>query len=264
MQIESIKYTLQGAHLFHWQPINSNAPILFCSNKALFQPGKAIRGGVPICWPWFGPKHGFAQHGFVRTSDWTLVLDETKEDKHRILLSLNDSDATFSIFPFKFHLLLEIVESIDQLIISLTTTNKGNQPFQITSALHTYFNIGDISEILIDGLQNYEYYDKIDNLNKKEESRHLKIQSETDRIYNTSATTTIIDPILNRTIKIEHDASSIVIWNPWQEKSKVIADLEDDDYKKFICIESAFAPEQKSIQPQQSLTLKQSITVQTM
>lgn len=262
--MESIKYTLQGAHIFHWQPSTFADPVLFCSNKALFQAGKAIRGGVPICWPWFGPSQGLPQHGFVRTADWNLNHFDTNELERKIQFSTNEDEATLSLFPYKFHLLLDIIETNDQLSIALTTTNTDSQPFAITAALHTYFHVGDISEIYLDGLQHHSYYDKIDNHKKVQQQKHLKIEGETDSIYFTSDTTTINDPILCRTIKIEHNASSIVIWNPWKEKSKVIVDLEDNDYKKFICIESAFAEEAKTIQPQQSLTLKQKISLKNL
>ena len=262
--MESIKYTLQGAHLFYWQPSTFPDPVIFCSKKALFQQGKAIRGGVPICWPWFGPKDGLAQHGFVRTLDWKLNLEETSEIEHKIRFSISEDSFTLSMFPYKFHLFLDIIETNETLSIALTTTNTDELPFDITSALHTYFHIGDISEIYIDGLQHHSYIDKIDNLKKTQKENRLKINGETDRIYQTSDTTTIYDPILQRKIKIEHTASSIVIWNPWEEKSKAIADLEEDDYKKFICVESAIAPERVTILPQQSHTLKQEISIQNL
>ncbi len=264
-KFDTFKFTNQGAHLFHWQPAFANEPVLFCSEKAVFMPGKAIRGGVPICWPWFGFKADHAQHGFARTSDWRLEKDTISDYDHRVQLSLSSNLDTKALFPYEFKLTLDIIENQNDLLLSLTTINCDQKPFPITAALHTYFQVGDIHQVNIVGLQDSTFIDKLDNEKIKTESDHvLKINGEIDRIYLSSDTTKIIDSSLKRIITIDHNASSIVIWNPWIDKSKTIADLTEHDYKKFICIESAIMPHQKTLMPGQSFSLEQNIKIEKM
>jgi glucose-6-phosphate 1-epimerase len=258
--LDNLKYTLQGAHIFHWQPIGASHPIFFTSDKALFEKGKAIRGGVPICWPWFGPKEGLSQHGFARTAEWRLVSDESQEGKRKINLALSETEESKKIFPYNFHLSYSIEEEGNILKLSLTTLNTDDKAFLISPALHSYFFVGDVSEIKINGLQNVAFIDKVESGNLSTEgSEYLGITSETDRIYLGSSTNKIYDSSLSRSIKIDHMATATVVWNPWLDKCKAMVDMADDEYRKFVCVESAVMPDEILIHSGQAHILSQTI-----
>jgi len=242
------KITLQGAHIFHFKPIKKE-PILWLSNLAQFKIGKAIRGGIPICFPWFG-KHkldpSLAQHGFARTSIWKLVLSEELEDNTtHIILELTSNLETKKIWNYDFtlHLAVTIGEKLD---IEMSVTNRDKKAFEISTALHSYFNISDIENILIEGVEGCRYFDA---LSKKEELQNEKLNftEEVDRVYfNISKNIDLVDK--NRTIKLEQEGSnSLVIWNPWLEKSKTMSDMEDEGYKTMVCLETANALEDSQI-----------------
>ncbi len=261
----TLKYTTQGAHLYHWQPHYANAPVLFCSEKVVFQKDKAIRGGVPICWPWFGPKDGLPQHGFARTMEWLLVENNFENQINRIQFTMHSDESTKLFFPFDFKITFDIIENENNLLLSLTTVNLDQRPFPITAALHSYFHVDDISNIEIIGLGDSSFIDKLDNQKiKRQPDAVLEINEEIDRIYLSSNTTKIIDHYLKRTITIDHNASSIVVWNPWAEKCQSISDLSAEEYKKFICIESAIAPKEKILLPNETNILEQNITIDVM
>jgi len=233
------KIALQGAQLFHFQ-VKGKKPLLWLSDTSLFEKGKAIRGGIPICWPWFGEHKKdieLASHGFARTSVWEVVdTNELSENESRIKLMLKSSTESLSLWPYFFELILEV--SIGEVLkLSLTTKNIDDNPFKMSSALHSYFAIEDITKVSIEGLEQKSYYNKVDDsLNNKQDGK-LFITQETDRIYQN-----IIAPIVindsNQAIMIQSQGSNtIVVWNPWSELAENMSDLSD--YKTMLCIENA-------------------------
>jgi len=233
------KIALQGAHLFHFQA-KDKKPLLWLSDSSFFEKGKAIRGGIPICWPWFGAHKKdktLASHGFARTSLWEVIdTNEISENETKISLMLKSSKESLSLWPYLFELVLEV--SIGEVLkLSLTTKNIDDNPFTMTSALHSYFAIEDINKVSVEGLEQKSYYNKVDDsLNNKQEGK-LFITQETDRIYHS-----VIAPVVlndnKQTIMVQSQGSNtIVVWNPWSELAKKMSNLSD--YKTMLCIENA-------------------------
>ena len=238
------KISLHGAQILSFNPRNKK-DILWVSKKSLFSPGKAIRGGIPLCWPWFGahPTDTTKQsHGFARISDWSVINTKAIDDNTtKITFILQSTDETLKIWPHKFITTLTVTIG-DKLSIALTTSNIDSKPFTITSALHTYFNISQIDKVTVHGLENSPFIDSLTD-EEKTEATPININQEIDRIYiNHNNDCEIEDTDLKRTIKIEKQGSnSTVVWNPWIEKSNRMADFDNDEYKTMLCVETTNA-----------------------
>ena len=237
---------LQGAHLAHWTP-RGQRPVLFVSPKSLFAAGKAIRGGVPVIFPWFGSrsdgKPGPA-HGFARTSQWTVESTKQREDgRVEITLALSSTDATRAFFHAAFRIRLRVTVG-RELEMELATSNEGESPFTFEEALHTYLAVGDVQQASVFGLDNTVFIDKTDGFKRKKQGREpVRIVKETDQVHlGATATCSVWDPVWNRRIVVEKGgSSSTVIWNPWIEKSKGMSDMEADGWKQMLCVETANA-----------------------
>ncbi len=219
---------------------------MFISENAYFQEGKAIKGGIPICWPWFGADTGNAKnpdHGFARNNFWTVSsVDVLDNGDTKIKLSLVDTAKTKKLWSFSFYLSLEINIG-HTLTLELCTRNTGIQPFTITEAFHAYFNVGDATQVKILGLEHTEYLDKTENFVKACQVGAIALYEETDHIYtDIKHDLTIEDPVLERQIKISSSGNkNVVVWNPWAKGSSEMTDLAADDYKCFVCVEIANA-----------------------
>jgi glucose-6-phosphate 1-epimerase len=237
---------LHGAHLTQWRPRGAE-PVLFLSSKSFYDPGKAIRGGVPIIFPWFGPRgDGKAgpMHGFARTMEWAVESsDLDKDGSVEIALVLEPSEVTRGFGYDAFHLRFRATIG-RMLAMKLEVRNDGAQPLVFQEALHTYFAIGDVYRVRVSGLEGAVYLDKTDEFQRKRQgSDPIRITKETDRVYvNTTSTCVIGDPAIGRRIMIEKSGSeATVVWNPWDERIKAFADLTSDDWKHMICVETANA-----------------------
>ena len=251
----SAKIALQGAHIFEFVK-NAEEPLLWLSDSCEFEYTKAIRGGIPVCWPWFGMNGKLPQHGFARTSLWEFVsAKESDADTTELLFRLQETKESLKLWAYRFELLLHVKIS-KSLEISLTTKNRDTKEFKITQALHSYFNISDIGDIHIEGMQDRDCFDALSQKYSIEKGA-ISFDSEFDRVYQG-----VKNPIVlvdkNRKITIKNtNSASAIIWNPWIEKSKRMSCLRDDDYLRFVCIESANAMEDfKIIKPDESYTLK--------
>jgi glucose-6-phosphate 1-epimerase len=237
---------LQGAHLAHWTP-RGQRPVLFVSPKSLFAAGKAIRGGVPVIFPWFGSrsdgKPGPA-HGFARTSEWAVESTRLREDARvEITLALSSKDATRDFFDAAFRLRFRVTVGAE-LEMELETSNDARMPFTFEEALHTYLAVGDVQQASVSGLENTVFIDKTDGFKRKQQNGEpVRIAKETDQVHlSTQAACTVWDPVWNRRIIIEKSGSdSTVIWNPWIDKSKGMSDMEADGWKRMLCVETANA-----------------------
>ena len=256
----SAKIALQGAHVFHYGR-NDEKPILWLSETSDFEEGKAIRGGVPICWPSFGRNNpNLPQHGFARTALFEHI--ETKEiDKGttEVTLKLNDSKDTQKLWDYKFELEMKITIS-ERLMMELTTTNLDTKAFKITQALHSYFNVSDISNVKVRGLDKKPYLNALSSEQCVQDG-DIVFEEEVDRVYQ-EVDAQILLTDKDRTIHINNEgSSSVVVWNPWIEKTKRMSAMSDEAYKEFVCIESANAFEDfKIIEPNQKHTLKATIS----
>jgi glucose-6-phosphate 1-epimerase len=237
---------LQGAHLTNWTP-RGQRPVLFLSPKSVFAAGKAIRGGVPIIFPWFGSRSDGRPgpaHGFARTSGWTMESTRLREDgRIEIALTLTDSDATRQYFDRGFGLRFRVTIG-SELEMELETTNHLNQPFTFEEALHTYLAVGDIQQVSVSGLENTVFIDKTDGFKRKTQGTEpIRIGKETDQVHlNTQNACAVSDPGWNRRIVVAKSGSnSTVIWNPWIDKSQAMSDLAVDSWKQMVCVETANA-----------------------
>jgi glucose-6-phosphate 1-epimerase len=238
--------SLYGGQVLSFQPAGQLDDLLFLSDTAYYAQGKAIKGGVPICWPWFGPDpdgKGRPGHGFVRNRLWTLLGTENFRDGSiQVRIGLSDTSETRTIWDFGFELELQITiaTALDMVMI---TRNTGTDAFPLSQALHTYLAVGDISMTHLLGLEGCTYIDKMDDGQEKVQSGVIVISEETDRIYTgTSGELTVEDLSLKRRITITSKGSnSAVVWNPWAETAASMGDLGDDDFKRMICVETTNA-----------------------
>lgn len=236
--------SLFGGHVLSFVPTGKKETI-WMSEKADFTGNKAIRGGIPVCWPWFG-KAAEPSHGFVRTTEWTLNDHRENDQGVIVSLTLTDSADTRAIWPHAFHAEL-LIEVGDTLKVSLVSTNTGESPIQIGGALHTYLNIGDIHQTTVSGLGN-EY---IEAGERKPSAGSVTFNSEVDRIYpQASETITVEDTANQRRIAIASQGNnSVVVWNPWQALSENMADMANDGFLTMVCAESAIYDRSVILQP---------------
>jgi glucose-6-phosphate 1-epimerase len=238
--------SLYAGQVLSFRPTDAAVDMFFLSDKAYYQSGKAIKGGVPVCWPWFGPDPegaGRPAHGFARISAWNVVETHQEDDGAiRLSLDLKLNDVTRTLWSDEIEARLDILVG-DVLSITLTTFNKGKEAVNITQGLHTYFKVGDIGSVGVTGLDNHRYLDKVDEGKEKVQKGDVVIDGEVDRIYlNADEPLAIHDTSLKRKINITSSGSnSAVVWNPWAAISKSMADLEDEDYKRMICVETTNA-----------------------
>ena len=235
-----------SGQVLSYRPKGQQHDLLFVSDKAYYEDGKAIKGGIPVCWPWFGPDpedQGRPAHGFVRNRQWGITASESLADgSTRVVLSLVDTDETRGIWPHPFRLDIEITVG-DSLTVALVTHNTGDGSITISQALHSYFQVGDISKVRVLGLDGTDYLDKVDGAARKTQAGPVTIAGEVDRIYlGVTGEQVIDDESLGRKIHItSRGCSTAVVWNPWSEIAASMADLGDDDYRKMLCVETANA-----------------------
>jgi D-hexose-6-phosphate mutarotase len=250
---------LHGAHVTGFQK-NGEPPLLFLSRASVFAAGRPIRGGVPICFPWFGPREGGPAHGFVRILPWDLAKTSAAPDGTvtiRLRLPKN------SVTPEWSALRAELVVTIaDQLTMELIATNESaDKSLEVENCLHTYFQVGDIGAVSIIGLQNMPFDDfaaGAAGARKLETDSVLRITKETNRVYpNTTGAVEIRDENLKRAIRVEKSNShSTVVWNPWTTQ-KLPDDFDPAEHKIMVCVESGNVKQNKlSLAPGATTSLK--------
>ena len=238
---------------------------MWVSDAAKFAEGKSIRGGAPVCWPWFGAhttEASFPAHGFARTVMWEVIHSRKRNDaKTEITLQLVDNHQTRTQWPYPTRLTLTLVVG-DKLEMRLATTNVGDATIQIGEALHTYFHIGDIGTVKVTGLEGCDYHDKVDNFARKKQSGAIAFNGEVDRVYvDTPADCVIVDAGLNRRIRIAKTGSaSTVVWTPWTEKAEKMGDMgagkSGAGWREMVCVESSNAMDNVvSVAPGETHTL---------
>ena len=235
-----------SGQVLSYRPKNQQQDLLFVSDQAYYEDGKAIKGGIPVCWPWFGADpddQGRPAHGFVRNRQWEVSSSEALADgSTKVVMSLVDTDETRKIWPHPFRLDIEITVG-DSLKIELVTHNNDDKSVTISQALHSYFHVGDISKVAVLGLDGTEYLDKVADSARKTQTGPVIIDGEVDRIYTGVTGELVIDDAsLGRKIRITSSGcSTAVVWNPWIAIAASMADLGDGDYRKMICVETANA-----------------------
>ncbi len=232
---------LHGAQITSWQPAGQEE-VLFTSRQSKFADGKAIRGGIPICFPWFRAKSDnptAPAHGFVRTKSWNLDSIAQQDENIVVTLSTESDGQTRQWWPNEFRLVHRLTIGA-QLKLELITTNTGTAPFQIEEALHTYHRIGSIHTARVTGLDGIAYLDNRDNNVQKLQSGEIQLTQATDNAYlDPAGPLSISDATLRRRIHIAKQGSgTTIVWNPWQDGAAVLPDLGDDEWQQFICVEA--------------------------
>lgn len=267
----SAKISLQGAHIISWKPHNED-DVVWLSEDAVFAREKSIRGGIPICWPWFGAADNnhdsnitLPSHGFARTVFWQ-VIDTAALESGETQITFKLDTATLSInteelWPTPTSVIYRVVVG-KTLSLKLTTTNNSHETFSLGQALHTYFCVSDIRETSVYGLDGKAYLDKPDGFKRKQQIDKLVFEGEVDRIYLDTTDDVSIDDKKRKLVIKKQGSKSTVVWNPWQEVADKMGDLGKDGYLKMLCVESANAAEDTvMIEPGDSHTLQVSYEI---
>lgn len=245
--------TQQGAQILSYQQAGQQ-PIIWLSQEASYEPANSVRGGVPVCWPWFGnlqrnppavqgmhaqPLQAGA-HGLVRSIDWALQEVDQQDNSISITFSYNSLEQPLPDWPHAAQLTLS-VRLDTQLHISLECRNLGIQPLTFSQALHSYFAVSDIRQVSVKGLHDCQYIETLEDWQTRTQQGDLRFAGETDRIYlNTPPTLHICDPGWQRSIHLQSSGSnSAVLWNPWIDKAQRLSQFADSAWQRMLCIEHA-------------------------
>ncbi|GAB4853555.1 hypothetical protein Ancab_017746 [Ancistrocladus abbreviatus] len=255
----SAEVYLYGGQVMSWKN-EHREELLFVSSKAIFKPSKAIRGGIPICFPQFAVHGSLERHGFARNRFWSIDLDPpplptSSANKAYIDLILKPSEEDLKIWPhsFEFRLRVTLGPGGDLMLTSrVRNTNADGKPFSFTFAYHTYFSVSDISEVRVEGLETFDYLDNLQNKERfTEQGDAITFESEVDKIYlSTPTKIAILDHERKRTIVIRKDGlPDAAVWNPWDKKAKAMTDFGDDEYKHMLCVEAAAVEKPITLKP---------------
>jgi len=236
----------QGAQLTQYKH-REQGDYIWLSPAAKYKNKQSLRGGIPICWPWFGVLEKNPDsvingvigeqgaHGFARIQDWTLV--DIQESAHSVMVEfcLSESEATLKIWPYSFELRCRFYMGED-LTVELINLNTGDTPFELTQALHTYLGINDLPNLKIQGAHQKTYIDALDGWKTKQQRGNIQINEEVDRIYLGEIQYQILDD--KQMLQLTSNSESGVVWNPWIEKSKRLSQFPEIAYQNMLCIES--------------------------
>ncbi|MCE4934050.1 D-hexose-6-phosphate mutarotase [Aliivibrio fischeri] len=251
--------SLHGGHVLSFTPKGQD-DLIWMSKEAIFNPEKAIRGGVPVCWPWFG-RIADPAHGFARNNEWTLIEHRENDNGVIVVLGLEASEATKAIWPFEFEARLT-VEIGDELHITLDAKNTDNKAWNCSGALHTYLNVADIASTTITGM-GPTYIDGLQNAKLCTGEDTLSINAAVDRVYTQPENTVSVSDS-QRTLTVTNSGhNAAVIWNPWIEGAESMADMNNDGYKTMVCVESTYhatsLEEAQTVEPGSAFTLTTTI-----
>jgi glucose-6-phosphate 1-epimerase len=234
---------LYGSQVMSWQPAGAQE-VIFVSERSLWQEGQPIRGGVPICFPWFRAKSDdphAPKHGFVRTRVWQLdSVTQQHDGSLEVVCSTESDESTRRWWPHDFHLLHRVMFGTS-LSMELTVTNTGSTPLRFEEALHTYIRVGDAHKIRVQGLDGVSYLDNNDSNREKIQRGDLVIEQPTDFAFiNSPGAAGLVDPVLGRTIRTtKHNSATTIVWNPWQQGAAALSDFGDEEWQQMTCVEAA-------------------------
>uniref|UniRef100_A0A0D3GB06 glucose-6-phosphate 1-epimerase n=1 Tax=Oryza barthii TaxID=65489 RepID=A0A0D3GB06_9ORYZ len=259
------RVSLHGGQVLSWRN-DRGEELLFTSSKAIFKPPKATRGGIPICFPQFGNSGTLEQHGFARNRIWALdqehppLNQNDNNSKASVDLILKPSEDDLKCWPhgFEFRLRVSLTKDGNLSLVS-RIRNVNGKPFSFSFGYHTYLSVSDISEVRIEGLETLDY---LDNLSQRErfteQGDAITFESEVDRVYVSSPNViAVLDHEKKRTFVIRKEGlPDVVVWNPWEKKSKNIVDFGDEEYKQMLCVDAAAAERQITLKPGEEWTGK--------
>jgi len=233
---------LHGAHVTSWRPAGSEE-VLFLSTKSRWEEGQAIRGGIPICFPWFRGKaddlHAPA-HGFVRTRTWQLYSIVESNAGVAVTMFTESDEQTRRWWPVEFRLVHRVTFG-SELKLELVCINTGKTPLHFEEALHTYNRVADVGTVRLQGLDGTRFLDNADSNREKTQLGDVTIASQTDNAFiNTQNAVDLLDPKMGRRIRLEKaNSKTTVVWNPWQEGASRLRDLGEGEWKQFVCVEAS-------------------------
>ncbi len=233
---------LHGAHVTCWKPVGREE-VLFLSSRSRWEDGQAIRGGVPVCFPWFGNKADDPKapaHGFVRTRAWQIESIEQIGSAVTVSMFTESNEDTARWWPAEFRLVHRATFG-EELSLELVVTNTGKTSLCFEEALHAYHRVGNIEKARVRGLDMVHYLDKTDSNRENMQQGEITVVSETDRVYlNTTDAIELEDPVLHRCTRVtKENSQTTVVWNPWVRKAHSLSDFADDEWKQMICIEAS-------------------------
>jgi glucose-6-phosphate 1-epimerase len=232
---------IHGAHVTSWHP-KASEEVIFLSEHSRWEDGRAIRGGIPVCFPWFRAKADDASapsHGFARIKSWNLDSITNYGDVVVVTLSTESDESTRKFWPYDFRLVHRVTVGA-QLKLDLIVTNTGSTPLGFEEALHTYYNVKDAHEIRVAGLNGATFRDNTDSNREKQQQGDVVLPKATDNAYlNTTASLELIDSAFKRRIRIvKENSCSTVVWNPWDTGAKALSDMGDDEWRQMVCVEA--------------------------
>lgn len=257
--------SIQGAQLLEFKPKDS-LPWLWLSPKAMFSEGHPIRGGIPICAPWFGVNQqdpSKPKHGFVRARNWQLVnVTESDIGEVELIFTFDSEEGDLSLFPMAFSLNL-VIKLTDHINISLSVQNKGIERMPFSWALHSYFNVDSLKDVRVDGLDQHSYLDATQNLAPTLQHGPISFESEVDRVYESVGPEQMITGSPSLVLK-GNNCPTAIVWNPGVKLAEKLADITPDHYDEYICVERGAAfGNTWDIPPQQAMAATLTILMST-
>ena len=247
--------SLYGAQVLSYRPVGAEADVLFLSERASFEAGKAIRGGVPVCWPWFGPDPqglGRPNHGFARTRLWSVLnTGATPASETQVTLGLRDTPATRALWPHGFRLELTVSLGGPRLDLELYAENTGDTSWDFAAALHTYLAVSELSHVRLQGLEGCRYQDRLLGGTTLEDHPEKRFHGEIDRIYNQVPDLLLRDGPRRLSLR-SHNFEDAVLWNPGPEKCAALKDMPADGWQHMLCVEAARIQAPPTLQPGES------------
>ncbi|GJM89791.1 hypothetical protein PR202_ga06012 [Eleusine coracana subsp. coracana] len=261
----SARVSLHGGQVVSWKN-DRGEELLFTSSKAVFKPPYAMRGGIQMCFPQFGNSGTLERHGFARNRIW-IIDDEHPPTNHNgngskafVNLLLKPSEDDLKCWPHCFEFRLRVSLSKDgDLSLKSRIRNVNGKPFSFSFAYHTYLSVSDISEVRIEGLETLDY---LDNLSQRErfteQGDAITFESEVDRVYVSSPNViAVLDHEKKHSFVIRKDGlPDVVVWNPWEKKSKTMVDFGDEEYKQMLCVDAAAVERAITLKPGEEWTGK--------
>jgi glucose-6-phosphate 1-epimerase len=233
---------LHGAHVTSWKPAG-NEQTLFVSTKSRWEDGQAIRGGIPICFPWFRAKADDPKapaHGFLRTKTWQLESIVENKDGVAVTTFSESDDQTRRWWPGEFRVEHRALFG-SELSLELVCTNTGATPLHFEEALHTYNRVANVHDAQLHGLDTVRFLDNTDSNKEKTQRGDVAITSATDNAYmSTQGAVELVDPKMQRRIRLTKvNSLTTVVWNPWAEAAARMRDLGDGEWTQFLCVEAS-------------------------
>lgn len=252
-----------GAQVLEWAP-RGHRPVLFLSQAGAGAEDTAIRGGIPVCFPWFGPGREPGapfNHGFARTTTWRRI-EASGEEVRTVAYRLTRDEATDEYWPYAYEAVLTAHLGTD-LTVSLQVTNQDEQVFSYEAALHTYLSVEDIAQVRLEGLDGARYLDKTDAGTIRWQQGPVTFSQETDSVYASAGPVTVIDAAGGREVTVSSSgATRMIVWNPWREKAAEFPDLGPGEWERFVCVEAGCVLDGAvQLEPGQTHTLSTTITV---